>query len=152
MPLVNPDNQLSAETPQPARPNEAVSPRADLDLDHFRERLMEEKGLAEATIRGTTTSHEDLTGSEGMERNELSGSPDNHPADIATEVQLREQDDALVRNAHEILVKIDRALQKMDEGTYGICDKTHKPIPIERLEVLPYATLTVEAQSIQEIT
>ena len=152
MPLVNPDNQLSAETPQPPRPNESVQPRTDLNFDYFRKRLLDEKALAEATINGTTSSHEDLTESEGMERNELAGSPDNHPADIATEVQLREQDDALVRNAHEILVKIDRALQKLDEGTYGICDKTHKPIPVERLEVLPYATLTVEAQSIQEIT
>ena len=43
-------------------------------------------------------------------------------------------------------------LQKLDEGTYGICDKTHKPIPVERLEAIPYATLKVEAQEIQEIT
>ena len=152
MPLVNPANQISADVPQPPPPNEAVPARTDLDLDYFRKRLLEEKALAEDTIQGTSTSHQDNTGSEGMERNELVGSLDNHPADVATELQLREQDEALVRNAREILGKIERALQKMDEGTYGICDKTHQPIPVERLEVLPYATLTVEAQSIQEIT
>ena len=87
-----------------------------------------------------------------MERNELADYDDDHPADTGTELFLREQDMALVKNARDILARIARAGQKMDEGTYGICDRTHKPIPVERLEAIPYATLTVEAQAIQEIT
>ena len=147
---INPDNEISTQTPAPG---EGPQPqRTDLDLAYFRRRLEEEKALAEATVNGLQSDKQDLTGEQGMERNELVGSLDNHPADVATELQLREQDAALVQNAHDILRQIGRALQKMDDGTYGICDKTHKPIPVERLDVLPYATLTVEAQSIQEIS
>lgn len=131
---------------------QAAPQRTDLDLEYFRRRLMEEKAQAEETIRGTLASEEDTAGDPGMERKELSTAGDNHPADIATEVQLREQDQALIQNARDILGRIERALQKLDEGTYGICDKTHKPIPVGRLEAIPYATLSVEAQAIQEIT
>jgi len=132
---------------------EQVTPqRTDLDLEYFRGRLMEEKEQAEAVIRGTEGTEEDGTGLQGMERNELSNYDPNHPGDLATETFMREQDMALIQNAREILGRIERALDKMDEGSYGICDKTHKPIPVERLEAIPYATLTVEAQAIQEIT
>jgi RNA polymerase-binding protein DksA len=129
-----------------------ATPRTDLDFEYFRGRLMEEKTLAEDTIHGTQHTEEDGTGMPGMERNELADYDPNHPAETATEMFMREQDQALIQNAREILGKIGRALQKLDEGTYGICDKTHKPIPVERLEAIPYATLTVEAQEIQEIT
>lgn len=133
-------------------PEKAAQPqRTDLDLEYFRRRLMEEKALAEETIRGTKASEEDGTGAQGMERNELADYDEDHPGDTGTETFLREQDMALVKNARDILVRIDRALQKLDEGTYGICDRTHKPIPPERLEAIPYATLTVEAQALQEI-
>lgn len=46
----------------------------------------------------------------------------------------------------EIIVKIERALEKMEEGSYGICDVTGEAIPIGRLEAIPYATMTVGAQ------
>ena len=45
-----------------------------------------------------------------------------------------------------LLRQIDRALEKIDEGTYGVCDLTGDEIPIKRLEAIPYATMTVTAQ------
>ena len=134
--------QASAAEPQ----------RTDLDLAYFRRRLDEEKAEAEETIRGTQSSEETGDGQPGMDRTELANYDGDHPADVGTEVFMREQDMALIQNARDILGRIERAYQKLDEGTYGICDKTHKPIPVERLEAIPYATLTVEAQAIQEIT
>lgn len=134
--------------------------RADLDLAYFRRRLDEEKRLAEETIAGTRRqegtpaldgdpdAEGDHDNNEGMgtvghaNRDELS-TADNHPGDIATELQLREQDSALIANAQEILGRITRAYQKIDEGTYGLSDRSGKAIPAERLEVLPYATLTM---------
>lgn len=138
--------------PHPAPAGDKPAPRTDLDFDGFRMRLLDEKALAEQTIGGTRGSEEDGSGMIGMERNELAGSGDNHPADVATELQLREQDSALIANAHEIVVKINRALEKLDEGTYGLSDKSHKSIPVARLEVIPYATLTAEEQEIQELS
>lgn len=46
----------------------------------------------------------------------------------------------------EILRRIDHALERIEEGTYGICEITGKEIPKKRLEAVPYATMTVEAQ------
>ena len=45
-----------------------------------------------------------------------------------------------------ILRQIDRALEKIDENTYGVCDITGDEIPLARLEAIPYATMTVKAQ------
>ena len=45
-----------------------------------------------------------------------------------------------------LLKQIDRALEKIEEKTYGICDITGEDIPIPRLEAVPYAVMTVKAQ------
>lgn len=127
-------------------------PRTDLDLDHFRKRLNEEKTLAEDTISRLRGSAEDGTGMMGMEANELSESDENHPGDAATELQMREQDRGLIENAQNILHKIARAFEKMDEGTYGLSDRSHAKIPKARLEAVPYAAFTVEEQDIVELS
>lgn len=46
----------------------------------------------------------------------------------------------------QILYSIERALEKIDEGTYGICDVSSEEIPLKRLEAIPYATMTVASQ------
>ena len=47
---------------------------------------------------------------------------------------------------YEILRQIERALEKISEETYGICDISGEDIPLARLEAVPYATMTVKAQ------
>jgi DnaK suppressor protein len=49
-----------------------------------------------------------------------------------------------------MLRQIDRALEKIQEGTYGICDVSGEEIPVKRLEAIPYATMTVKAQQQME--
>lgn len=44
------------------------------------------------------------------------------------------------------LAQIDNALERIRQGTYGICEVTGKPIPLARLQALPYATMCIEAQ------
>ncbi|MFT5526553.1 MAG: DnaK suppressor protein [Pirellulaceae bacterium] len=44
------------------------------------------------------------------------------------------------------LAQIENALERMKSGTYGVCEITGKPIPLARLQALPYATTTIEAQ------
>lgn len=129
----------------------ATQKRTDIDIEHFRSRLMEERAIAEQTISGTLDADADGMNDTGTGRSELSN-VDNHPADVATDLQLREQDDALITNAQELLSKIDRALEKLEEGTYGISDRSGEPIPAERLEAVPYATVTMEEQSVEELT
>lgn len=52
----------------------------------------------------------------------------------------------LTSREYTMLKQIDRALQKIDEDTYGMCDISGKEIPKARLEIMPYATMTVEEQ------
>jgi DnaK suppressor protein len=51
---------------------------------------------------------------------------------------------SLQQNARELLDKVKHAEDRMRLGLYGICENTGEPIPLARLEALPYATTTVE--------
>lgn len=62
---------------------------------------------------------------------------DNHPADLGTEQFEREKDLALAEQARRQLQEIEDALQVMDEGRYGLCQRCGAPIPYERLEAMP---------------
>jgi DnaK suppressor protein len=59
----------------------------------------------------------------------------------------RERDLALSAQARAAVDEIDRALAKMDAGTYGICERCGHPIPKARLKALPYAALCVACKS-----
>ncbi|MFQ5749986.1 MAG: TraR/DksA family transcriptional regulator [Planctomycetota bacterium] len=52
----------------------------------------------------------------------------------------------LIENEEEILREVHQALMRVDEGTYGICERCEQPIPPRRLEVLPYARYCVECK------
>ena len=62
---------------------------------------------------------------------------DDFDQTISIEVSSKEQG---------IMRQIERALEKIESGTYGICDVSGDEIPLKRLEAVPYATMTVRAQ------
>jgi YteA family regulatory protein len=64
---------------------------------------------------------------------------DNHPADVAAETFERSKDLALRENSERIRGDIERALKRIDEGTYGTCEKCGSEIPRERLSLVPQA-------------
>lgn len=55
-----------------------------------------------------------------------------------------EMDLSKQENAQELLDKVNKALVRMDRGAYGVCEVSGKPIPLARLEALPYARTLVE--------
>ena len=76
----------------------------------------------------------------------------NHPdlADRASSetdraIELRARD-----RQRKLIAKIDAALQRIDEGTYGYCEETGEPISLTRLDARPIATLSIEAQERHE--
>jgi len=69
-----------------------------------------------------------------------------HMADVATDMYDREFNLGLASNDREILQKIDAALKRIEDGTYGLCLKTGKLIPAARLKALPYAEHCLEVQ------
>ena len=76
----------------------------------------------------------------------------NHP-DIADRASS-ETDRAIELRARDrqrkLVAKIDEALTRIDDGTYGYCEETGEPISLRRLEARPIATLSVEAQERHE--
>ena len=76
----------------------------------------------------------------------------NHPdlADRASSetdraIELRARD-----RQRKLIAKIDAALQRIEDGTYGYCEETGEPITLKRLEARPIATLSIEAQERHE--
>lgn len=69
-----------------------------------------------------------------------------HQADEGTDDFSRNLSLQLTDKEIKVLRQIDRALEKIEEGTYGVCDISEDEIPIKRLEAIPYANMTVAAQ------
>ena len=81
-------------------------------------------------------------------KEESSNKPDNADrASIESErsLELRTRD-----RERKLINKIDAALQRIEDGSYGYCDETGDPISIKRLEARPVATLSLEAQEMHE--
>ncbi len=74
----------------------------------------------------------------------------NHIADAASETFEHEKSLALLNNLRTLSTAVERALRKLDEGTYGICDDCGSPIAAERLAAIPYATLCITCKSRRE--
>ena len=66
-------------------------------------------------------------------------------AEIQRSFELRTRD-----RERKLLSKIDAALRRIEEGSYGYCEETQEPIGIKRLEARPIATLSIEAQERHE--
>jgi len=75
---------------------------------------------------------------------------DQHMAENATATLDREMDLTLQDTARATLAQIERALHKLDDGTYGRCDECGKPIGEGRLAVAPSATLCVDCKRLEE--
>ncbi len=60
-------------------------------------------------------------------------------------IELRARD-----RQRKLIAKIDAALQRIDDGTYGYCEETGEPISLKRLDARPIATLSIEAQERHE--
>ncbi|WP_215142856.1 TraR/DksA C4-type zinc finger protein [Exiguobacterium qingdaonense] len=109
-------------------------------IETFKQRLLKEKAKTEGYM-----DRREETYDEG----ELSHY-DNHPADSGEELFLRERDQALNELDEEFLSDVDKALLAIQNGTYGKCEVCGKDIELDRLEVIPEATLCIEHARAQE--
>jgi YteA family regulatory protein len=118
--------------------------------DELKQQLLEIKHESEQRLDQFDSFGLDIPFAASTSSGELS-QYDNHPADTSTALYEREKDLALRRQLEEELRDVNQALQKMEEGTYGICEVTGEPIPIERLHAIPTARTTREASPDQAI-
>ena len=110
----------------------------DRQREYFRERLLSwrEDILREAKetlqhLQDENQNHPDLA--------------DRASSETDRAIELRARD-----RQRKLIAKIEAALSRIDEGTYGYCEETGEPISLRRLEARPIATLSVEAQERHE--
>jgi DnaK suppressor protein len=120
------------------RPSEKEPFMNERQRDYFRERLLawREDILKEAKetlqhLQDENQNHPDLA--------------DRASSETDRAIELRARD-----RQRKVISKIDAALARIDDGTYGYCEETGEPIALKRLEARPIATLSVEAQERHE--
>jgi RNA polymerase-binding transcription factor DksA len=113
-----------------------------LELDKYRRLLEEERDRIAAEIEDLQSDVEGESGA-GSEASELSHY-DEHQGDAGTEMFVQERDLALEENAEAILRQVEGALQKIQEGGYGTCERCGKPIAAARLQAIPYTPFCIE--------
>jgi RNA polymerase-binding protein DksA len=118
---------------------------ATIDTEHFKERLLAERARVQEAL---DYIHEENRGQLEDDREEIPS--DNHPGDAATSTFDRELDATLEGNEERLLQAIDAALQRIENGTYGICRSCGQPIDPERLEALPWTTQDIDCKRREE--
>jgi DnaK suppressor protein len=112
-------------------------------VEKQRERLEGLRAELARMVEGLEEDQQDRAESEG-------DMTENDSGDMSQSLFTREMDATVEQTMEKRLDSVDRALQKIEEGTYGICDDTGEPIPRGRLEAMPEAVYTVEAQQRRE--
>jgi DnaK suppressor protein len=84
------------------------------------------------------------------QRDRLADSAGDDQADTGTKTFEREQEITLANNLRERIGQVERALDRLDDGQYGWCEKCGNPIPVERLAAFPSATLCVTCKQLEE--
>jgi DnaK suppressor protein len=85
-----------------------------------------------------------------LQRDRLTDSAGDDQADTGTKTFEREQEMTLAANLLERVTQVERALERLDEGGYGWCERCGNPIPVERLAAFPSATLCVTCKQLEE--
>ena len=115
-----------------------------VNVEKFKKRILVEKARLEASrARFSLQNGETISERSG----EQSDFDMNHPGDAGSDLAERETDEALSENIDGMLSLIGNALAKIDDGTYGKCDRCEKSISEARLEALPYAGFCIDCQS-----
>jgi DnaK suppressor protein len=120
------------------RPNDKEPFMNDRQREYFRQKLLDwrEDILKEAKetlqhLQDENQNHPDLA--------------DRASSETDRAIELRARD-----RQRKLIAKIDAALQRIEDGTYGYCEETGEPITLKRLEARPIATLSIEAQERHE--
>jgi DnaK suppressor protein len=129
---------MGTQLPEGYRPSEKESFMNPLQTEYFRQKLL--KWRDELLQNSLDTFHHlqegyastpDFTDKAAIEE------------DLSAELRARDRE-------RKLIVKIDEALKRIEEGSYGYCEETGEPISLRRLDARPVATLSLEAQERRE--
>ncbi|HEX6112497.1 MAG TPA: RNA polymerase-binding protein DksA [Geminicoccaceae bacterium] len=123
---------------QDYRPTEDEPYMNDNQREYFRRKLL---SWRDEILRGSNETLRQLK----EEESRVADMSDWASFETERNFQLRARD-----RERKLLSKIDEALRRIEEGTYGFCEETQEPIGLRRLEARPIATLSIEAQERHE--
>jgi RNA polymerase-binding transcription factor DksA len=129
----------------PGKGMTVVSTRSQASV---RARLEAERDRLEG-VRASLMEASTLDGSQRLATAELSLA-DQHPADVGTEMFEREKDYSILEQVAAEMQEVERALHRLEQGTYGICEDCGRPIAAARLAARPSANLCVDDQARRE--
>ncbi|HXA69382.1 MAG TPA: RNA polymerase-binding protein DksA [Stellaceae bacterium] len=129
---------MSTSLPPDYRPSDREEFMNPLQLEYFRQKLLrwrsellEESSETLIHLKEESLSEPDIT--------------DRATLETERSLELRTRD-----RERKLIAKIDAALERIQDGTYGYCEETDEPISLRRLEARPIATLSLEAQERHE--
>jgi DnaK suppressor protein len=129
---------MGIQVPAGYRPSESEPFMDERQREYFRRKLIVWKEEILRESRGTiqnlqaeTTPHADLA--------------DRASTEAERQLELRTRD-----RQRKLIAKIDSALRRLEDGSYGFCEETGEPISLKRLDARPIATLSIEAQERHE--
>ena len=129
---------MTVTLPPGYKPSEKEIFLNDLQLEYFRQRLLQWRlELLEEANETLTSLQENSPVAPDL--------GDRASVEANRSLELRTRD-----RARKLIFKINEALQRIEDGSYGYCEETNEPIGIKRLDARPIATLSLEAQERHE--
>ncbi|MGE4064764.1 MAG: RNA polymerase-binding protein DksA [Rhodospirillaceae bacterium] len=130
---------MTITVPPDYRPSEKEPFMNPKQQAYFRRKLLTWRG---ELLKESEETLESLQQEGGAQEPDLA---DRASTEMERSLELRTRD-----RARKLISKIDAALHRLEEGTYGYCEETGEPISLKRLEARPIATLSLEAQERHE--
>lgn len=114
-------------------------------LEKFKKRLLEDREHLENMVANYEREREDAR----LTESSADRSPDPGNAEAGSMKSELEKELSIELNLVDLRSKVETALERIDAGTYGICERCGESIPVARLEALPYTTLCVDCSRLR---
>jgi DnaK suppressor protein len=129
---------MGIELPAGYRPTESEAFMSERQREYFRRKLTNWKEEILRESRGTIQNLQ-------AETTPFADLADRASTEAERQLELRTRD-----RQRKLIAKIDSALRRIEDGSYGFCEETGEPISLKRLDARPIATLSIEAQERHE--
>lgn len=136
-----PNSEQEAPRSEAADSEARETPFSEEELEHFKELLLQRRREAKEEIERMREQVDEAK--EHADDNTAYGL---HMADAGTDAMEREKLHLMIARQQKYIGYLDRALERIENGTYGICRVTGEPISKERLEAVPHTEISIEAK------
>ncbi len=130
---------LKVDLPPKYKPSEKEEYMCPEQLEYFRRKLIDWK---DSLLQGSEDTLENLETEGGFQEPDIT---DRASLETDTALELRAKE-----RVNKLIKKIDEALKRIEDGTFGFCTETGEPIGLKRLEARPVTKLCIEAQERHE--